>query len=216
VARAGAARCGHGRAALSRPGCCWWTCLRPTWSARTLVNRRRAAGGTDVAWTRRKLGARMETRRRCRFEFVGGARARAGWRRRWVSFLPVMRVLPHSVPQFLRAPDARTGRKPMAYSDEARRRRRCTATTRAGQPCQAWAVWGDSGQRCSNHAGRHHTGPLGPGFAPRRHATYVPCRCQAYGWPHRPAGGACRWPDSPARQHPTPPSTHRWPRWRRS
>ena len=24
------------------------------------------------------------------------------------------------------------------------------------------------------------------------------CRCQAYPWPHRPSGGACRWPDAPA------------------
>lgn len=23
------------------------------------------------------------------------------------------------------------------------------------------------------------------------------CRCKAYPWPHRPAGGLCRWPDPP-------------------
>lgn len=30
----------------------------------------------------------------------------------------------------------------MAYSDLARAWRRCTSTTRSGEPCRAWAVWG--------------------------------------------------------------------------
>jgi hypothetical protein len=104
----------------------------------------------------------------------------------------------------------------MAYSNEARARRRCTARTRAGALCRAFACWDDPLRRCANHAGRHHTGPLAPGYTPRRRTRYVPCTCQAYAWPHRPAGGACCWPDPPARQHPTPASTHRWPRLRRS
>jgi hypothetical protein len=28
-------------------------------------------------------------------------------------------------------------------------------------------------------------------------ARYVPCRCSAYQWPHRPGGGACCWPETP-------------------
>ena len=27
------------------------------------------------------------------------------------------------------------------------------------------------------------------------------CRCQAYPWPHRPAGGLCRWPDPPLERY---------------
>jgi hypothetical protein len=104
----------------------------------------------------------------------------------------------------------------MAYSTEAIARRRCRACTKAGEPCRAWALWNEPRQLCLVHAGRHHTGPIGPGFGPRRHARYAPCTCPAYGWPHRPAGGLCRWPDAPLVQHPTPPCTHRWPRrrWR--
>jgi hypothetical protein len=75
-------------------------------------------------------------------------------------------------------------------------------------------VWGDPAQRCVNHAGRHHTGPLAPGFAPQRRTRYVPCRCQAYDWPHRPASGVCRWPEPPVERCATPEGTHRWPRWR--
>jgi hypothetical protein len=95
--------------------------------------------------------------------------------------------------------------------------RRSTLPVRTvSEPCRAWAVWGDPGQRCVNHAGRHHTGPLRPSFAPRRRTRYVPCNCQAYAWPHRPGGGLCRWPEPPVYGCTTPPSTHRWPRWRRS
>ena len=42
----------------------------------------------------------------------------------------------------------------MAYSDQARARRRCTDTTKAGAPCRAWACWDDARQRCVNHAAR--------------------------------------------------------------
>jgi hypothetical protein len=38
----------------------------------------------------------------------------------------------------------------MAYSDAARARRKCTGTTKAGDPCQAWAAGMtlDSSARC--------------------------------------------------------------------
>jgi hypothetical protein len=87
----------------------------------------------------------------------------------------------------------------MAYSAEARALRRCKATTKAGEPCRAWAMW-DGGGLCSAHAvaagqtlARH----------PRYfvvHANYPRCECDAYRFPHRPGGGDCRWPDPhPAR-----------------
>jgi hypothetical protein len=102
----------------------------------------------------------------------------------------------------------------MAYSHEAGVRRRCTARTKAGALCRAYACWDDPLQRCVNHCGRHHTGPLGPGFAPRRRARYTPCVCAAYGWPHRPGSGLCRWPQPPLDRCTTAAGTHRWPRWR--
>lgn len=35
------------------------------------------------------------------------------------------------------------------------------------------------------------------------------CRCAAYAWPHRAAGGLCRWPDPPRAACPTPAGTNR-------
>ena len=103
----------------------------------------------------------------------------------------------------------------MAYTDQARARRRCTATTKAGAPCRAYACWDDPGQRCVNHAGRHHTGPMGPpGLARRRRGRYTPCACAAYAWPHRPGSGLCRWPEPPLEQCTTPAGTNHQPRWR--
>jgi hypothetical protein len=104
----------------------------------------------------------------------------------------------------------------MAYSSLAIARRRCTATTRAGRPCRAWALWNDPRQLCLVHAGQAHRGPqqgrlwaaLGLWW-PRPHASFVPCRCAAYEWPHRPGGGRCRWPEEPDAKHPTPAGTHR-------
>lgn len=108
----------------------------------------------------------------------------------------------------------------MAYSEAAIARRRCTARTRAGAPCRAWACWDDPGRRCVVHAGRGHTGPQGPGLAPSRPTRYTPCRCIAYAWPHRPGSGLCRWPDPPTHRRTTPAGTHRAGsvrlRWRRS
>ena len=84
------------------------------------------------------------------------------------------------------------------YGQAAIERRRCTGTRKDEAPCRAWAVWDDDRQLCFAHAGRHHRGPrkIGVWIAPKP-ARYIACRCSAYGWPHRPAGGACRWPEAP-------------------
>ena len=101
----------------------------------------------------------------------------------------------------------------MAYSEAARERRRCTGTRKDGQPCEAWAVWGDERQLCVNH------GRPGPRGRYRQHrqsvpTRYQPCTCAAYAWPHRPGGGLCRWPELPTYQLTTPAGTHSWPRVR--
>jgi hypothetical protein len=102
------------------------------------------------------------------------------------------------------------------YSATARARRRCTATRRDGEPCRAYALWDDPGQRCVIHAGRGKRGPHRSRFAqPSRPAAVSPCRCVAYQWPHRPGGGLCRWPEPPLYRLTTPASSHRWTRWRR-
>ena len=31
----------------------------------------------------------------------------------------------------------------MAYTEAAKERRRCTGTRKDGEPCRAWAVWGE-------------------------------------------------------------------------
>jgi hypothetical protein len=100
----------------------------------------------------------------------------------------------------------------MAYTDRARAQRWCTATTKTGLPCRAYACWDDPAQRCVNHSNRHHTGPLVPGDTPRRRTAYTPCVCAAYGWPHRPGGGQCRWLEPPRDRCTTPTGTHRRPR----
>lgn len=40
-------------------------------------------------------------------------------------------------------------------------------------------------------------------------AAYPPCQCSAYGWPHRPGGGVCRWPDPPQFRLTTRAGMHR-------
>lgn len=95
----------------------------------------------------------------------------------------------------------------MAYSAAAEALRRCEATTRAGDPCRAWAVWGDPERRCIAHGGR---APAPTRRDPNR-ARVEPCTCEAYAWPHRPASGLCRWPDPPTHRRTTPTSTHQWP-----
>jgi len=102
------------------------------------------------------------------------------------------------------------------YSAEAAARRRCTGIRADGEPCGAWAVWNDQGQRCVAHAGRHHRGPLPTQARIFTPATrYEPCQCAAYQWPHRPGGGLCRWPAAPLAQHGTPAGTHAELRLRR-
>jgi hypothetical protein len=89
------------------------------------------------------------------------------------------------------------------YSHTARERRRCMAVTKAGTPCRGWAVWQDPLQRCGSHGGRRRQ-------RKRESYTtvYTPCTCVAYAWPHRPAGGLCRWPDPPKYRCTIPASTH--------
>ena len=103
----------------------------------------------------------------------------------------------------------------MAYSEEARRRRKCTGTTAAGKPCNAWALWDDPRQLCVNHAGRHRRGKYGgPRKSTQTHRK--PCTCPAYAWPHRPGGGLCRWPAPPLYRCSIPASTHSLPRMPRA
>ena len=102
----------------------------------------------------------------------------------------------------------------MGYSARAIARRRCLGHTKAGMPCRAWALWGDPRQLCVNHAGRAHTGPRDDKRRSSPSARYVHCRCEAYAWPHRPAGGLCCWPDSPEFRLTTPAGTKNpggWP-----
>lgn len=103
------------------------------------------------------------------------------------------------------------------YGTEAIKRQRCSALTKVGKPCRAWAVWDDPRQLCVNHAGHHHIGPLSfPSQWDRPRANYTPCTCVAYAWPHRPGGVLCRWPDPPLYQRTTPEGTHAAPRRRRT
>jgi hypothetical protein len=111
------------------------------------------------------------------------------------------------------------------YSPEARARRICLGTRRDGAPCRSFACWDDPLQRCSSHAGRHHTGPIPPApvYAsvwdvpePTYTRSRAPvCRCPAYAWPHRLGGGYCQWPDAPTASSPTPAGTHAEGRIRR-
>ena len=75
------------------------------------------------------------------------------------------------------------------YSNRALEERRCTGARKDGQPCRAYAAWGDIKQRCPAHGGRRRIA-----IGSYRHPN---CSCSAYKWPHRPGGGLCRWPDSP-------------------
>lgn len=98
----------------------------------------------------------------------------------------------------------------MAYGIEAQSRRRCTGTTKAGEPCRAWGVWDDPRRLCGSHAGRNR-GPFGRERKSEK-THYAPCRCAAYNWPHRPGGGLCRWPDEPLFRCTIPTGTKAW--WR--
>ncbi len=83
----------------------------------------------------------------------------------------------------------------MGYTEAAIARRRCTGTRKDGQTCRAWARWDDRGQRCVNHAGRHHARPLGlPGGAGEPDTVVSLCGVPmaAPSW-----WGLCRWPGLP-------------------
>jgi hypothetical protein len=103
----------------------------------------------------------------------------------------------------------------MTYTEFARERRRCTQLTRAGDECRAYAVWGDPDRRCRVHGG---IVPLERRLVRQYrdggYAAPVVCRCPAYPWPHRPAGGLCMWPHLPGtgpRQRSTVPlGTRSW------
>jgi hypothetical protein len=106
------------------------------------------------------------------------------------------------------------------YTKEALRLRRCTAATKSGRPCRAFACWDDAAGRCVSHSGRHHVGPMpqSAGLSStttRRRRTGPTCRCPAYQFSHRAGAGLCCWPQQPVVTSPTPPSTHAWPRRRR-
>ncbi len=67
----------------------------------------------------------------------------------------------------------------MPYSVEAQQARQCTATTRLGKPCVAYAVWGSD--TCYSHGGKATGAPL-------------LCHCPYAPFAHRPGGGGCNWP----------------------
>jgi hypothetical protein len=103
----------------------------------------------------------------------------------------------------------------MAYSEKAIQMRRCTARTKAGEQCKAWAIWGDPRRLCASHAGIKKK-PYGT--SPHRYRnrkSKARCVCRAYSFPHRPGGGLCRYPDEPIYICRTPAGTHAYPRIRR-
>jgi len=93
----------------------------------------------------------------------------------------------------------------MAYSERAQEVRRCKATRRDGQPCQAWAIWG--AELCSGHT--YKKKGKATGYRRNRRTNAPPCKCIAYAWPHRPGAGVCNWPDLPVWKCTTPAGTHR-------
>jgi hypothetical protein len=75
--------------------------------------------------------------------------------------------------------------------------RSCKCTTKKGEKCKQWAVWGDT--RCRSHGGKAN-GHIG-----------AVCDCVAYPFPHRPNGGLCEWPDPPTYKSKMEASTHACP-----
>jgi hypothetical protein len=81
---------------------------------------------------------------------------------------------------------------------------RCSELRANGQRCRCTAVYG--GTLCRYHGGEP---------APR--PKLRPCSCRAYAWPHRAAGGACRYPDPTRLRLTTPAGQHNEPSgWRRA
>jgi hypothetical protein len=93
----------------------------------------------------------------------------------------------------------------MAYSEKARELRRCKATRKDGQPCQAWAIWGTD--RCAGHTYKKR-GKASQADRYGMKTKAPPCTCIAYAWPHRPGSGLCQWPDPPRWKSTTPAGTH--------
>ena len=92
----------------------------------------------------------------------------------------------------------------MAYSERAKELRRCKATRKDGQPCQAYAIWGT--EHCAGHTYKTRR-TLARGY--REWPTNAPaCTCRAYAWPHRPGGGLCNWPDAPTYRSTIEAGTH--------
>ena len=99
------------------------------------------------------------------------------------------------------------------YSQRARELRRCRFVFPSGRRCNGWALWGDGWGLCSSHAYAGQKRRRWPrGGYPSYPTRYIPCRCGAYAWPHRPGGGLCRWPDEPLERCPIPAGTRVW--WR--
>jgi hypothetical protein len=108
----------------------------------------------------------------------------------------------------------------MAYSDKAKRLRRCKKTKADGTQCLAYARI--NGQFCSLHGYDHKTKKL-PKKNEREAAKirraikraqtqpHQTCDCPAYGWRHRAGSGVCKFPDPPEQKfvggnvEPVPP-----------
>jgi hypothetical protein len=90
----------------------------------------------------------------------------------------------------------------MAYSPKAQAMRRCMAIRNDGRPCSNYAVWSDERRLCGAHGGRVQYRRV-----PTKTA-YIPCTCEAYPYPHRPASGHCEWPDAPRFRQVQEPGRH--------
>ena len=93
----------------------------------------------------------------------------------------------------------------MAYSEKAKKLRRCKAKKKDGTPCRAWAMWDNPDQLCSAHSGHTRGKDHRNTFYSCR--TIPVCECEAYAFPHRPGGGLCRWPDPPIFRSSIKPGT---------
>jgi hypothetical protein len=94
----------------------------------------------------------------------------------------------------------------MAYSDKAKRLRRCKKVKADGSQCRAYARI--NGQFCPLHGYDHKTKKL-PKKNEREAAKirrankraqtqpHQTCDCLAYGWRHRAGSGVCKFPDPP-------------------
>ena len=93
----------------------------------------------------------------------------------------------------------------MAYSELAKATRRCKATRKDGQRCQAYAVWGT--ELCTAHTYKHRGKASSDDRYVGKSTRAKACTCGAYSFPHRPGGGLCQWPDVPQVKSPIPAGT---------